>query len=118
MSGPRAPRVQRIADAHLLVGLDQPVEQLVGAGLLDEHPPGCSAPLARGPHCPEDDGPHRQIHIRAIVDDDGVVAAQLEQGSAQPLPDQRGHVAADGTEPVNEINGKRGSRTIVSASDA
>ncbi len=39
---------------------------------------------------------HREFQVRRFVDDDGVVAAELEQRLAEPARHAFGHVAADG----------------------
>ena len=63
---------------------------------MHEHAPRRGAALARGAHRAEHDGRHREIQVGGLVDDDGVVAAELEQRLAEPARHALGHVAADG----------------------
>ena len=79
--------VQRVADAHLGVGLLQPVGQRVGDRIVDDDAPRAGAPLAGRPDRAEENGGHRQIEVRVRGDDDGVVATQLENGAREPLVD-------------------------------
>ena len=62
----------------------------VGDGLMDDQPPGGGAALAGGAHRREDDRRHRQIEIGVRRHDDGVVAAEFEDGAAEPAGDGGG----------------------------
>ena len=88
-------RVDRIADAHLRVGVREPFAELVDARAMHEHAPRRRAALAGRADRAEHDGGHREFQIRGLIDDDRVVAAELEQRLAEPARDALGDVAAD-----------------------
>ncbi len=79
--------IERIADAHLAVRGDQPPFEFGGTRAMHQHAPRGGAALAGGSHRAEDDRRHREIEIGGFIDDDGVVAAELEQTLAEPLGD-------------------------------
>jgi hypothetical protein len=81
--------------SHLLVGADQPVHQLAGDLLLDDDPAGRGAALPGGADGAEEDGARREVEVRVLGDDDGVVAAELEDRAAEPRRHRRGDVFAD-----------------------
>ena len=89
-------RIDRIADAHLRVGVREPLPELVDARAMHQHAPRGRAALAGGADGAEHDGRHREFQVRGLVDDDRVVAAELEQALAEPARDAFGHIAADG----------------------
>ena len=57
------------------------------ATAMDEKPPRRRAALTRGAHRSERDRAYGQIQIGALLDDDGVVTAELEDGFAQATTD-------------------------------
>ena len=71
---------------------------------MHDDAPRRGAALARRPHGTEQDGPNREIEIRMGSHDDGIVAAQFEDRSPQPIGHRRGHVATDpnGTRKADE----------------
>src|SRR5690606_29893515 len=86
-------RVGRVADLlpALRVGRDQLLQHAVVAGFVHEQAAGAGAALAGGADGAEDDGRDGQLQVGAGVDDDGVVAAQLQQRAAHAP----GHALAD-----------------------
>ena len=87
--------VERIADAHLAVGIDQGLDGLVVDRLVDEQAARCRAALAGGADGAEDHGGNGQFDVSRFVHDDGVVAAELEQALAHPSGDTLADHAAD-----------------------
>ena len=87
--------VERIADPHLRVGAHEAVGQLPRDALLDDDPPRRRAALPGRADRAEQDRARRQIEVRVLGDDDRVVAAELEDGAAEPLRHRRGDVLAD-----------------------
>ena len=86
--------LERIADAHLPVGVHQALLELVEAR-RDARTRGASgAALAGRADCAEHDRRHREIQIGRLIDDDGVVAAELEQALAQARGDALADLAA------------------------
>ena len=77
--------IERIADAHLPVRGDQASLELFGARAMHEHPASRGAALSRGAHGAEYDGRDREIEVGALVHDDGVVAAELQEALAEPF---------------------------------
>jgi hypothetical protein len=84
--------VQRIADGDGGVGLDQLADDLVGDAVVQEEPAQGGAALARGADGGEEDGTDGQVQAGVGLDDDGVVAAQLEDGAAEAAGDGLGDV--------------------------
>ncbi len=78
-------RLERVADAHLPIRRNQAPLELGGARAMHQYAARGGAALTGGSHRAKNDAGHRQVEIRRVVDDDGVVAAQLEQALAQPL---------------------------------
>ena len=62
----------------------------------------------------EQDRAHREIEVRVLRDDDGVVAAEFEDGAAEAARDDFGHCRPTRVDPVNEMSGKRRSCSIAS----
>ena len=85
------PRLERIADPHLAVGVAQAPLQLRVPRLVDEDSTRAGAALTSRADRAEDDRRHRQVEIGVLIDDDRVVAAELEQGLAKA----RRHTLAD-----------------------
>ena len=88
-------RIDRIADAHLRVGVRELLLELVEARAMHQHAPRRRAALSGGADRAEHDGRHREFQVRRLVDDDRVVAAELEQRLAEPARHALGDVAAD-----------------------
>jgi len=61
---------------------------------MDQNAARGGATLAGGSDGAKYDGGHRQIQIGVLIDDDGVVASQLEQALAEPLRDAHCDLAA------------------------
>ena len=59
-----------------------------------DHPSRRRAALARGANRAEENRAHRQIEIGARRHDDGVVAAQFEDGPAKPRVHRSRHLKA------------------------
>ena len=78
--------VARVADAHVLIRGDQPPLQLLADRLVRDDAAGAGAALPGRAHRAEQDGGEHQVHVGVGRHHDGVVAAQLEDGAAQPLP--------------------------------
>ena len=87
--------LQRIADAHLPVGMNQAPLQLRGDRLVGEHAPRAGAALAGGADGAKNDRRHREVEVGGLVDDDGVVATELEQALAEARGDALPDLAAD-----------------------
>src|SRR6202035_3734136 len=64
------------------------------ARCVDQHSTRRRAALPGGAHRAEDDGRYGEVEVRGFVDDDGVVAAELEQALAQALGDANTHLAS------------------------
>ena len=62
---------------------------------MDDQPPGGGAALPRRANGAEHDRAHRQVQPGVLGDDDGVVAAELEDGAPEPGGDGLGDVPAD-----------------------
>src|SRR6185437_14515907 len=88
--------IQRIADAHLVVGVDQAALQVGGHGFVDEDAAGARAALAGGADGAEDDRRNCEIQIRGLIDRDRVVASELEEALAHAGGDALPDLAADG----------------------
>ena len=88
-------RVERVADPHLLVARDQPALDLVDARCVDQQAAGRRAALAGGADRAEEHRGHHQVEVGELVDDDGVVAAELEQAAAEAGGDALADVPAD-----------------------
>ena len=104
-------RIERIADAHLRVGLREPLLQRRRARLV--HQDLLRVVVQRWPAVPTAPKTIARTASSRSADsshDDRVVAAQFEQRSCQPAAPRVRHAAADGLEPVNEISGKCGPR--------
>ena len=76
---------------------------------MHEQPPRRRAALARRPDRSKDNRPYCQVEVCTVIHDDGVIPASSSSVRPSRCPTMRGHVAADGTDPVKEINGNRGS---------
>ena len=66
-----------------LVAGDQLGQQTVEDGRLDEEAARGGATLPRGACSPEGDGACGQVEVGGLVDDDGVVATELEKNAAE-----------------------------------
>ncbi len=87
--------LQRIADAHLLVGRDQFFDDFIGDVFVQEQPARAGAALAGGADRAEHDRRDGKLQVGRTVDDDGVVAAQFEQALAHALSHLCADLAAD-----------------------
>ncbi len=63
---------------------------------MHEHATRARAALAGGADRAEDDRGHGEVEVRELVDDDRVVAAELEQALAETRGDALADLAADG----------------------
>src|SRR6185312_1641723 len=59
---------------------------------------GCAA-LSGGTDRTEDDSRHGKVHVRRIINDDGVIAAELEKALAHPSRHALAHLTAYGRGP-------------------
>ena len=59
------------------------IAQLLCTRTVDEHPTSARTTLTCCADCAEDDRGYREIQIRELIDDDRVVAPELEQALAQ-----------------------------------
>ena len=97
MSGPQSvPPSRGSPTGHGRVGALEPAAELVGDALVHDQPAQAGAALAGRADRAEDDGAHGQVEVGARRDDHAVVAAQLEQGAAEPRGDQRRERLAHG----------------------
>ena len=88
ISGPiSVPRLERVSDPDLRVGLAQGLDDRGRDALLQDQAPRGRAALARGPHRAEQDRADREVDVRVVHDDDRVVPAELEERPSQPLAD-------------------------------
>src|SRR5271166_3745538 len=62
---------------------------------MHEHAPRRRAALARGADRAENERRDREVEIGGRIDDDRVVAAELQQALAEPLRDAHADLAAD-----------------------
>src|SRR5690606_35699161 len=88
-------RVQRIADDDLRIGARQARLELRRALAMDEHASRARAALSGRADRAEYDRRHGEIQIRALIDDDRFVAAELEQRLAEPRCDLLRDLTAD-----------------------
>src|SRR5581483_4626353 len=107
--------LERIADADLFVGRNQPGDHLLVTRLMNDEPPRGGAALASRAHGAEQNGPDGQVQIGALVHDDRVVAANSSSVRPSRPATSSATWRPTGTDPVNEISGSRASRTILSA---
>jgi hypothetical protein len=63
---------------------------------MRDHPARRRAPLPGRPHGAEENGTHGEIEASAFGDDDGVVAAELENRATEARGHGSGHLAPDG----------------------
>ena len=77
-------RVERVADRNLFISADQRVGHAPGDAFLQEQAARGGAALSGGAHRAEQNRAQRQIEVGVIHHDDAVVAAQLQNGAAQP----------------------------------
>ena len=104
---------ERIADGDAAVGLDELAHHVVGDGLVEEEPAQAGAALTGGAHRAEEDGAQRQVEVGVGLDDDGVVAAELEDAAAEASWRRlRRRAGPCCVEPVKETSGTRGSLII------
>jgi hypothetical protein len=87
-------RIERIAHPHLLVRAYEPLGQLAGDLPLRDDAPRGGAPLARGADGPEEDRAGRELEVRVLGHDDGVVPTELEDGAAEAPGDGRSDMLA------------------------
>ena len=88
-------RIERVANAHLLVRAHQPIDQLARDRLLHDDAPRRGAALAGGADRAEQDRARREIEVGVLGDDDRVVAAELEDRPAEAFGHRRRNVLAD-----------------------
>src|SRR5690606_16993975 len=86
---------ERIADHDLGIGADEPRFQLRCARAMHENPPRARTALTCGPDRTEYDRRHREIEVREFIDDDRIIAAELEQALAEARRNFLGDAAAD-----------------------
>ena len=113
ISGPiRVPGLQRIANGDLLVGGDESRGEFIQPALVDQQPAGRGAALTGSADGAEEYRGYRQVEVRVLVDDDGVVAAEFQQAAAE-APGHTGwrHRAPTAEEPVKDTRSTRGSST-------
>ncbi len=77
--------LERIADAHLGVGGEQAPFEFGRARAMHQHSPRGGAALTGGSDGAENNRGHRQVQIGVFIDDQCVVAAQLQQALAEAL---------------------------------
>ena len=113
ISGPiSVPGIQRIADPHLLVGRDQPLLHLGSDALVHDAAARGRAALAGRADGAEHDRRQRPGRDRRSSDDDGVVAAELQQAAAEPCRDASGRRGGRSrSSPSSETSATRGSST-------
>ena len=63
---------------------------------MHQHAPRAGASLAGGAKCAEYDGARGEVEIGGLIDDDGVIAAELEQTATQSRRHGLRDLAADG----------------------
>ena len=80
----------------LRVERQEPRDEGLVDGLVDDDPAGGGAALAGGADGAEVDGLEGDVQVGLVADDDGVVAAQLQDELAEALLHQLAHVAAAG----------------------
>ena len=85
------PPISRIADPDVTVGGAQPADQLLLDRFMHDDPAGGGASLTGRTHRTEQNRRQHEIHIGARCDNDSVVAAQLEDGTTEPLADNLGN---------------------------
>ena len=88
-------RIDRVADAHLRVAHARVSFELVEARAMHQDSSRRRAALSGGAHRAEHDGRHGEFQVRSLVDNDGVVAAELEQALAEPARDALRDIAAN-----------------------
>src|ERR1017187_6494328 len=87
------PLVERMSDAHLPVGADQRFGDPPRDAALQEEAARGGAALSRRAHGAKQNGAQHQVGIGIVHHDDAVVAAQFQDGAAQPP----GHLLGDVT---------------------
>jgi hypothetical protein len=88
-------RVERVADAHLGIGLDQPLFRFLPARFVHDQPPRGGAALSGGADRAEHHRAQREIEVGGLVDDHRVVARAFEQAAAHALRDLLRDAAPD-----------------------
>ena len=88
-------RVQRVADADLLVTGDQAPLDLVDPRCVDQQSARRRAALSGGADRAEQNRGHHQVKVGVLVDDDGVVATELEQAAAKASRDALADASAN-----------------------
>ena len=106
--------LQRIADPHLRVRAQQALVERGQDRALRDDAPRRRAALAGGANGAEQDRARGQIQVRVLGDDDGVVAAQFEDGPAEAAGDGFRDAPPTAVDPVNETSGRRRSPSIAS----
>ena len=86
---------QRIAAPYLPVGADQSPLQFRLARPVHQHAPRRGAALARRADGAEHERGHREVEIRALIDDHGVVAAEFQEAAAEAGGDAHADLAPD-----------------------
>src|SRR5699024_9407549 len=93
--------IERIAYFQLFVGIDHRIFDLVVNLFVNNQTPGRCAPLAGGSHGTENSPDDRVFDVGIWGNDDGVVAAQFEQGFSQTCS----YILTDGTTHANRAGG-------------
>ncbi|MDL1901135.1 sigma-70 family RNA polymerase sigma factor, partial [Anaerolineae bacterium CFX9] len=88
-------RIEGVADGHLLVVGHELVQEGRVDALVDDQPARGGAALARRAHGAEERGRQRSAQVGLVGDDQRVVAAELQDGAAEPLAHDLADVAAE-----------------------
>ena len=87
--------LERVADWHLCVGGEQAPFEFCRTRAVHEHSPRGGATLTGCSDGTEDNRRYRQVQIGVLIDDQCVVAAQLQQALAEALCDAHADLSAD-----------------------